>query len=274
MVKQNLHTHSVYCDGKDTLEEMIQSAIEKKFTILGFSGHGFTPGDDVGMSLEDTLKYQKEIKALKLKYRNQIQIYLGIEQDMLYRIEHPENYDFIIGSKHYVKGFGLENGIDASYEITKSLLEKYYHNNFLEYAKDYYQDLQKMSFWNEVDIIGHVDLLMKFNENEDFISFNNQKYIQMACDAIDCFIANDKIIEVNTGAIARGYRSKPYPDKNLLAYIYEKKGKILLNSDCHNRDFLDCGYDESLCLIKKIGFTSMEVLTEDGFKSVDLKEFY
>ena len=39
-MKQNLHTHTVYCDGNDTPEEMVLTAIEKHFDILGFSGHG------------------------------------------------------------------------------------------------------------------------------------------------------------------------------------------------------------------------------------------
>ena len=41
----NFHTHSVFCDGDNTLEEIATSAIEKGFTALGFSGHGFTPFD-------------------------------------------------------------------------------------------------------------------------------------------------------------------------------------------------------------------------------------
>ena len=36
---QNLHTHSTYCDGADTPEEMIETALEKGFTSIGFSGH-------------------------------------------------------------------------------------------------------------------------------------------------------------------------------------------------------------------------------------------
>ena len=40
MIKQNLHTHSLYCDGKNTIEDMTLEAIQKGFTILGFSGHG------------------------------------------------------------------------------------------------------------------------------------------------------------------------------------------------------------------------------------------
>ena len=38
---QNLHTHSTYCDGNDTLEEMIQTCMAKGFTSLGFSGHSY-----------------------------------------------------------------------------------------------------------------------------------------------------------------------------------------------------------------------------------------
>ena len=40
-MKQNLHTHSIFCDGKDTIEEMTLEAISKGFDILGFSGHGY-----------------------------------------------------------------------------------------------------------------------------------------------------------------------------------------------------------------------------------------
>ena len=82
MIKQNLHTHSLYCDGKDSFEEMIQTAIEKEFTILGFSSHGYTPDETLGIDEETIIKYQKELKGLKNKYKDQISIYTGIEQDM------------------------------------------------------------------------------------------------------------------------------------------------------------------------------------------------
>jgi histidinol-phosphatase (PHP family) len=35
----NLHTHSLYCDGAATIEEMIVSAIENGFDSLGISSH-------------------------------------------------------------------------------------------------------------------------------------------------------------------------------------------------------------------------------------------
>ena len=36
--KANFHTHSKFCDGKNTAEEMVLAAIDKGFTVLGFYG--------------------------------------------------------------------------------------------------------------------------------------------------------------------------------------------------------------------------------------------
>ena len=44
-MKTNFHTHTKWCDGKNTPEEMIASAIEKGFDRLGFSSHVSLPED-------------------------------------------------------------------------------------------------------------------------------------------------------------------------------------------------------------------------------------
>ena len=40
---QNLHTHTEFCDGKNTCREQVERAIELGFKSIGFSGHGYTP---------------------------------------------------------------------------------------------------------------------------------------------------------------------------------------------------------------------------------------
>ncbi|NLB34196.1 MAG: histidinol phosphate phosphatase, partial [Tissierellia bacterium] len=37
MHKTNLHTHSFYCDGKNSPEEMVLAAIKNNFNSLGIS---------------------------------------------------------------------------------------------------------------------------------------------------------------------------------------------------------------------------------------------
>ena len=93
MIKANYHTHSTYCDGKDSLEEMTLTAIDKDFDILGFSGHCYTFFDEeYCMSKEKTLKYRAEIDSLKEKYDGRIRLLRGIEQDM-YSHETTDGYD-------------------------------------------------------------------------------------------------------------------------------------------------------------------------------------
>ncbi|MBO5371040.1 MAG: PHP domain-containing protein, partial [Clostridia bacterium] len=39
MILEDLHTHTTYCDGKDSPEDMVKTAIEKGLRVIGFSGH-------------------------------------------------------------------------------------------------------------------------------------------------------------------------------------------------------------------------------------------
>lgn len=273
MIKQNLHTHSLYCDGKNTIDEMVQEAIAKGFTILGFSGHGNCRHiDDYSMNQENTQKYIQDVITAKDKYKDQIQVFLGIEQDVLgERFSKHDPYDYIIGSVHFVKGKDRYLAVDQSAAITREIVDAY--GSFLNYAKSYFDEVKKIADMDEVDIVGHIDLLTKFNENEEFISFEQSDYLKLAYECIDLLISKKKIFEVNTGAIARGQRLTPYPHRTLLEYINQHDGQICLNSDCHNKEMLDCYYEEALDLIQSCGFHSMMVLTEQGFIEEDIQEF-
>ena len=72
----NFHTHTTLCDGKNTPEEMILAALEKGFTALGFSGHGYTDFD-LRYCMQDWEGYLAEIRRLKEQYRGKIESYLG-----------------------------------------------------------------------------------------------------------------------------------------------------------------------------------------------------
>lgn len=137
-MKQNLHTHSTYCDGKSTIKEMIRSALLRDFEVLGFSGHSFTAFDtSYCMSKDGLIDYLDEIdsakkffekdpEAAKAYYAPEIvnagdlRIYTGIEQDLY--SERPAlrkhegllnpgswwgTFDYIIGSTH---AFFIERG--------------------------------------------------------------------------------------------------------------------------------------------------------------------
>lgn len=272
-MRVNMHTHSVFCDGKDTPREMIETAIEKGFDILGFSGHGHSPYDDVSMSPDATAEYIRTIRSLQKEYQDRITVYLGIEQDKTCRIPSKDPYDFVIGSVHFLSKEDKHVPIDMSKDVFTSLLEEFYDGDFTAMAKAYYSEITQMKDFEEVDIIGHLDLLMKYNEDESFIRFDDPSYVTLAEQCIYT-IGTSKLFEVNTGAIARGMRKSPYPAKNLLEILHSAGAGIMLNSDCHDRRYLDCAFPESLALIRACGFDCLYILKDGEFIPVDIDQFH
>ena len=78
------------------------------------------------------------------------------------------------------------------------------------------------------------------------------------------------MFEVNTGAIARGYRTTPYPQFEFLKEFKDCGFGAVITSDCHDKEFIDCYYKESRELLLNAGFNSQWVLTKDGFKEVEI----
>ena len=271
-MKQNLHTHTIYCDGSDTPAEMLEAAMAKGFDSLGFSGHAPAPFDAAAMHRENYAAYLSEIRHLQEQHSGRFPVYLGIEEDLDARVEHPEQFDYIIGSVHFLPLGNELKSIDFTREQFIALLENTYGGSMPAMTAAYYDKVSRLAACVEVDIAGHIDLIAKFNEREDFFRFDDPVYLSSACQAVDC-LAPAKIIEVNTGAMARGYRRRPYPDIHLLQYMYEKKAKICLCSDCHDRSFLDYGFAEALQLIRRCGFRSLMILTPDGFREEDIDWF-
>ena len=73
-------------------------------------------------------------------------------------------------------------------------------------------------------------------------------------------------LEVNTGAVTRGYRRVPYPAEPLLRRWRELGGEIILNSDAHHVSHLCAGFREAEELVKEFGFTHINIWTRDGLR--------
>lgn len=266
--KTNFHTHTIYCDGKNTAEEMVQAAIQKHFTALGFSGHSYTAYDtSYCMAKEDIPKYQNEIRALQKKYQNEIQIFCGVEQDF-YAESSSEGFDYVIGSVHAIAKDGICHTIDASKAQTNQLVEQEFGGDFLKLAECYFETVAHVVEQTHADIIGHFDLITKFYENETWLE--DKRYRFVALEAMQHLLQFDKPFEINTGAIYRGFRTEAYPAVWLLQALQKKGGKVLLSSDSHDTQSLGYGFEHILSMIQEIGFRSLCIWTENGMQEVDI----
>ena len=264
---QNLHTHCRFCDGRDTAEEMIERAIELGFDSLGFSSHAQTEIHS-GCEIKDVDEYFNTISALKKKYEGQIKILLGCELDYYSPGYMPQmDFDYTIGSVHFAKlPDGRRVTYDHSYDWAKGHLDRDLGGDGLAYARLYFEavaDLPRQL--GDFDIVGHFDLLTKYSEQHpEFIDVDSKAYRNIALEALHAIREKKEIFEVNTGAISRGYRVTPYPAPFILDEMRRLDCKLVLSSDCHDRRYLDCHFNEARELMRAHGFDTIYYLAEKG----------
>lgn len=264
---QNLHTHTTYCDGKDTVEEMILAACEKGFQSIGFSSHSFRCGQL--MPQEVLQAYKQEIAVMKKKYANKIDIYCGLEYEMSIPAD-CSGCDYLIGALHYLK---LEDGlfsIDISLQDLQDVIENHFHGDGMACAKAYYQQLARLPEYGIFDFVAHFDLITKYCEQVYLFDCQAKEYQWAAIEAAEQLAGKIPYFEVNTGAMSRGYRTSPYPDMFLLKELKRLGFGAIISTDCHDSRFLDYGYQEAVGVLRKCGFKEQFILTKDGFIPIEL----
>lgn len=249
----NVHTHTTFSDGRDTAEAMVQAALRLGFHTLGFSDHGPADYDDSAMPAEQATAYRTEALRLRRKYAGQIDILLGCEHDWL-SPACAAGCDYWIESVHYVPADGRLWSVDWTRERQLEAARRHYGGDMYALCRAYFDEVCRSIEHTEADILGHIELVMKFNEARDLFDDADPRYLGPALACAELAAKSGRLIEVNTGAIAKGYRTQPYPGTAMLRRIRACGGRIIITSDCHNADFLDCGFERAAGLARACGF--------------------
>ena len=269
--KQNLHTHTTYVDGKDTPEDLILRAIELGFDSIGFSEHSFLPYSSFPnqLTVEKMGCYQEEIRSLKKKYAHAIQVFCGLEYDFYSKVD-TTGLDYLIGSVHYLQCGDEIKTFDMGLKETHDYINGYFGGNAMAFAKKYYETVARLPERCNFDVIGHLDLITKNNEQGKFLDTSAKEYLNFGFEAIHALKNKIPFFEVNTGAISRGYTSKPYPQIEFLKELRRCGFGAIITSDCHNKAFLDCCFEDARALLAEAGFSSKYIFTANGFKEIGL----
>lgn len=263
--KMNFHTHTTYCDGKESAEKMILAAISKGFTRLGFSGHSYTAYDEsYCMKKAEVYRYVEEIHALKEKYKDKIQIFCGVEQDYG-SIFTTDPFDYVIGSVHAVEKNGIFYSVDdTALEFQKSV-EQGFGGDVYNFIEEFYRCEAEVVEKTHADIIGHFDLITKFNEHHEFFDPEDKRYRDASLEALRTLVKYEKPFEINTGGMYRRLRTKPYPSMELLKELHQRGAKVMLSSDSHDGNSIGYQFGMVTKLIKDIGFDRVTVFGKEGF---------
>lgn len=270
MITQNLHMHSTWDDGKCSIEEMILASKAAGLTSVGFSVHGPMPFENTWECPKERLpEYIAEVREMQKKYAGQIDVYLGIEWDATAADLDLSPYDYVIGSVHEipVPGGGTRS-VDANPETTAACIRDCFGGDADAAAEAYFAELAKVAQRPEAAIVGHFDLITKFDEIGHFYNENSPRYQRAARAAMEKLVAAGKIFEVNTGAISRGYRTTPYPSMQWLRLLREMNGKVTVSADAHHTSGVTCAFDLAEQMVKEAGFSEIWILQKEKFVPV------
>jgi len=267
---QNLHTHTTYCDGDSSIEDMIIAAIQKGGGSIGFSEHSYVYFDpEYSMDPIDIPSYMGDVRRLKEKYRNEIDVFLGLEVDH-FTEEIPDGLDYIVGATHHIQKDGEHITVDATPERLESAVDKYFDGDFYSLIEAFYETAACAAKKTNTDIIAHFDLLKKHNVGGRLFDESHPRYVDAAISAMEQILKDCRLFEINTGAMYRKGLSEQYPSAFLLKELKRRGGEILFSSDSHDSESLYYKFDEMSEVARSCGFTHIKRLTADGFIGVKI----
>ena len=229
MQKFNYHTHTYRCKhARGSDEEYVLAAIKAGYTILGFSDHApykDYPSERSHMDIEQLDEYISSINNLKEKYKDQIDIKIGLESEY-----YPFNHDERVHLRSKVDYFLLGQHFLFPTGETGSFFKENSDEEILEYCENVCLALDTGLF----TYLAHPDVYM--NKQPGF----NKTCQEVAHKIIQKCVQTDTPIEINLRGIMRGKREYtngllyPYPHKDFWKIVEQYPVRCLFGVDAHD----------------------------------------
>lgn len=173
------------------------------------------------------------IQDAKVRWQQQgVTLLLGIEADYFVGQEQElaqllalGDWDFVIGSVHFIDGWGFDNPDVSTLFLTYDLKELY--------AK-FFETIEQLVDSKLFDIVAHIDNLKVFNYRVEDEEFNTYWYDRLAKKLKQANIAT----EINSGLRYRYPVAESCPSPAFLNNLTKSQISITLSSDAHFPDDL------------------------------------
>ncbi|MBC3798189.1 histidinol-phosphatase HisJ [Acetobacterium tundrae] len=281
MIQANYHVHSNYCDGKNTLEEMVNAGIEAGLKSMGLSSHMPLPFlNDWTMEEANLENYFKDVANLKKKYALSIELYCGMEID--YFIDRKDiselakkvwpRLDYTIMSIHTIGSTCSDDVsyIDDSQEDFAKGIRKYYDNRSQKFIEDYYKAIGNMVKKYQPDILGHIDLIKKYNQGNFFFNEKDTWYQETVKHCLDVIVMTNTRMEINTGANMRVPGVGRYPSDWMIPEMCKRNIPITIGGDTHSVEGIINEFNEAEAILLSCGYKEYWILKKGRWESQPL----
>lgn len=267
-----------FCDhASGTLEETVQSAIEKGFTTYGLSEHSpryeedqiFQDEKDNGYTVEKLIeefeRYAVEADRLKNAYSDRIELLKGFETEFVSEeylskmdsIRKNGTFDYVVGSVHHVKGIC----IDAFPEWTVRAVEVC--GGVEPCIVEYYQSVARMVDYLKPEIVGHLDLFKKFGD--DLGPLDTPKVRSQMESTLEVIKKNGAVLDLNVYPFRKG-KTEPYPAPWIVDMAKQEGIGFCFGDDSHSPESVGVGLDEGREYLLNCGVESVVSFTNRNGK--------
>jgi len=280
-ILSNYHTHTRFSDGSHDPEVYTEEAINQGFSSIGFSDHSPLPFENrfAIQSDESLLDYSRKIKDLKNQYSGKINVFLGIEADYIPGITAPfqtwrekAGLEYLIGGVHLLK----KEDDDRLWFIDGPRVETYdeglkeiFGGNVVNAVTTYYRQVMQMIEQEKPDVVAHLDKITMHNRNRYFTG-EEKWYRNLVSDTLALIRQNHTVVEVNTRGLYKKRSLSLFPDVQILKQINEMNIPVILSSDAHQPAEISLYFDETVTMLKDLGFSSVFTFNSAGWQPVEI----
>lgn len=251
----DFHTHTQFSDGCHSIAEMAEEAISREMYAIGFSDHAPMEFEKNYADRQAWLSDRTDaICALKKEYEGRLEIFAGLELDVNTDID-LTGLDYVIEGNHFLHVDGEYLPTDWSFDRIRDAADKHFGGDIFKYFDRYFEEMCRVGDRGPV-VVGHFDVVAKYNEGGCMFDENDPRYLSAALSCVEVLAKKDVVFEINTGNIFRGLRTKPFPSIPILKRMHELGCDVILGGDSHCKEALCGSFADAMEYISLAGYTS------------------
>lgn len=248
----NLHAHSQFCDGRDSMEEITKAADEARMKYFAFTPHSpINVESPCNMRKEMMGDYLAEASRLREEYSGRVEVLTSLEIDGMGADFGPHiDYfqklplDFRLGSVHFVPnqdGFFLD--CDGRFERFSQYLKDGYQGDLRYVVEKYFEQVLIMIERGGFDLLGHFDKIAGNATMADPDIENQGWYESLVDDVISHAVGAGLMVEINTKAFAD--KGRFFPAERWWQKLIDARVPLAIDSDAHYATKVTAGRAEA-----------------------------
>ncbi|KAI9055136.1 hypothetical protein LZ554_000100 [Drepanopeziza brunnea f. sp. 'monogermtubi'] len=275
----SMHSHSgQFCPGhaKDTLEEVIQTAIARGMQTFALTEHmprnsnddlypdEIEAGETIAPLFPRHEAFLAEAARLRQKYASQITLLIGFEGEwirpsygpLIQDLASDPLVDYFIGSVHHVHTVPIDydaafyrKARDAAGGSDERLFE------------DYFDSQLEMLEALKPRVVGHFDLIRLLSDEPNRSLRAMEGVWERVVRNLKLVVQQGGLLEINSSALRKGLE-EPYPMRCVCEEYLKLGGRLTMSDDSHGIGHVGTNFDRAIGYLESLGVE--EVFTLNG----------